>query len=132
MAGYNMGVGIGGDMGQRTSGYGGILDQQSGSQAQAPQQEAYGGLPQSMGPGQQYGQQDQIPGDFTSPWIGGYPQMSRKKRYPWQQDYEQPQGGMQGMQAGPGYSPQSAPWLDGNHMEGIMRRGMYGGGQGNI
>jgi hypothetical protein len=74
-----------------------------------------------MGPGSQY--QQQAPGDFTTPWTGGFPGEGRKKRFPWQQDYEQPQGGMGGMQSGPGYMQQGAPWLDGNHMQGIQRRG---------
>ena len=87
-----------------------------------------------VGPGAQYGHQQ--PMAEGAPWIGGYPQMQgqmRKKRWPWEQEFQQPQGGMAGLQSGPGYMNQSAPWLDGQHMQGIMRRGMPGGGsQGNI
>lgn len=74
-----------------------------------------------VGPGAQY--QQQMPGDFITPWTGGFPGQTKKRRFPWQQDYEQPQGGMSGMQSGPGYMQQGAPWLDGNHMQGIQRRG---------
>jgi hypothetical protein len=92
-----------------------------------------GPQPQQIGPGSVYFPQP--PPDFTSPWIGGYPEnpfLKGKRRFPWDQPYEQPQGGMNGMQSGPGYSPQSAPWLDGNHMQGIQRRGMPGQGQGQM
>jgi len=117
-------------IGQGSSGFGGILGEQKPAQPMKPEP-AYDQFPQTqyqpqapesqMGPGAQY--QQQMPGDFTSPWIGGYPQGPKKRRFPWQQDYEQPQGGMSGMQSGPGYMQQSAPWLDGNHMQGIQRRG---------
>lgn len=78
------------------------------------------------GPGAHYG--SDFPMAMGAPWTGGYQQMQRRKRrYPWEQPYEQPQGGMFGFQSGPGGGQQSAPWLDGNHLNGIQRRGMPGG-----